>query len=97
MANTKKSAVKKPGAKAASARKAGVKTPTPRKRVATSEGGGQDILNTPLSTLTLQQLFDAGLLNENSKFPLKFPVQLSDADIARIADAVVTLQDQQER
>jgi len=71
---------KKPAAKKPAAKKPRVKNEV-------------NLLAIPLSALTLKELTDAGVLNENSKGPPIFavPVQLSPEDIARIAKAVAEI------
>ena len=64
----------------------------PKVRTVASEED-QDIFTVPLGELSLNQLIAAHVLNENSKIPrpVTFPVQLTDADVARIGAAVVAL------
>jgi hypothetical protein len=73
-------------AKTAKAKKAIAKKPVAKRR----KYG--PIFTKPVGTLTLEELRDAGVLNEKNKVlgkePYRVAVYLSDEDIARIAEAI---------
>lgn len=80
-------------AKKAVAKKTAVKKVAAKKKPTSTKGAksGPISMATPMSDLTLQQLYDMGVLGtETSKIPPAFTpaVRLSDEDIQRIAQAL---------
>ena len=98
MAKGKKGSGQKRGGKKAGTKKSGAIKARGRKGKAVRKRQ-PDIFTVPLGSLTLAHLVNERKGNENSKTPPPpgVPGRLSDADVTRIAKAVVALQGKQRR